>query len=608
MPLTDTVVRQAKPAGRDYTLQDADGLALFVSAKGTKSWHFRFSWAGKQPRISLGTYPEVSLKTAREWRDDARALVAQGIDPRAHRRQERKTVLLAEENTFEAVFCRWRDFKALSLEATRQSTLSQIDRIFKKDVLPSLGHRPVLEIARTELVEVLRRIERRKAWTTAEKCRTWFNQMFRYAMVEVGLEMNPAADLDIVAMPRPPVQHNPFLRMDQLPAFLKALRNYGGDIKTQLGLRLLLLTGVRTGELRSASREQFDLERGLWVIPPVTVKQLQAKLRKENREVPPYIVPLSRQAIEIVRHLLAAASPAQQYLVAHRSDLRKRVSENTFNAALVRIGYKDQLTGHGIRGTISTALNELGYAGEWIEAQLSHCDPNKIRAAYNHAEYVEQRRRMMQNWADRLDQWELDGQQGEVRGPDRAGKLPEAHKVPVAPGQEPVVIPDAAVEGHAEIDVPPVMSIISRRDQRPQPILTDIQRERAAMVATFEAPENLPVPVFGKLAGKSRDQINREINKRRLLSLTLGNRGHRIPDWQLDPVQQQFTRAVMERAPEIDPWVLYRVLSSPLEDLSARVPVEIVTRENLGQLTDAVCGHLAVAHPTRRATDAVHIR
>jgi hypothetical protein len=432
--------------------------------------------------------------------------------------------------------------------------------------------------------------------------------MFRYAMVEVGLEMNPAADLDIVAMPRPPVQHNPFLRMDQLPALLKGLRSYGGDINTRLGLRLLLLTGVRTGELRSASPEQFDLERGLWIIPPVTVKQLQVKLRKENREVPPYIVPLPRQAIEIVRYLLAAASPAQQYLLAHRSDLRERVSENTFNAALIRMGYKDQLTGHGIRATISTALNELGYAGEWIEAQLSHCDPNKIRAAYNHAEYVEQRRRMMQDWADRLDQWEVDGYQGEAHVPDGAGNEPEAHEAPAtARGEEPVVIPDAAVEDREEANVVvPLMSIVSRRDQRPQPILTDIQRERAAMVAIFEAPENLPVPVFGKLAGKSRDQINREIKKRRLLSLTLGNRGHRIPDWQLDPIRQQFTRAVMERKPEIDSWMLYRVLSKPLEDLSARVPVKIVTLENLDQVTDAVCAHLATALPSRRAAKVLH--
>ena len=282
MALTDTAVRQARSTGKDHTVADSDGLALLVRANGTKSWDFRFYWAGKQSRISLGTYPEVSLKEARQRREEARALIAGAIDPRVHRRQTRSLRLLASETTFEVVFHRWRDFKALSLNTGRQSTLSQIDRIFKKDVLPWLGPRSVFEIARTELVEVLRKIERRRACTTAAKCRTWLNRMFRHALVEVGLETNPAADLDIVAMPQPPVRHNRFLRMNELPAFLTKLKDYSGDVNTQLGLRLLLLTGVRTGELRSSVPEQFDLERGLWIIPPVIVKQLQLKLRKAD--------------------------------------------------------------------------------------------------------------------------------------------------------------------------------------------------------------------------------------------------------------------------------------------------------------------------------------
>lgn len=329
MLLTDIVVRQAKPGSRNYTLKDTDGLALFMSVAGAKSWHFRFSWGGKQPRISLGTYPEISLKEARELRDRARALVAKGIDPRVHRRQERQTSLASAEHTFEAVYERWRDFKALRLKEGRQSTLSQIRRIFKKDLLPSLGERSVFEITRADLVEVLRKIERRNALSMAEKCRTWLNQMFRYAMVEIDLEANPAADLDIVAMPQSMAQHNPFLRMEQIPAFLQKLRNYHGQANTQLGLRLLLLTGVRTGELRSAVPEQFDLERGLWVIPSDVVKQLQVRQRQERQEIPSYIVPLPRQAVAIVQHLLANMTPAQHYLLAHRSEPKERISENT---------------------------------------------------------------------------------------------------------------------------------------------------------------------------------------------------------------------------------------------------------------------------------------
>lgn len=408
MALTDAVVRQSKTTGKDYTLNDAEGLVLFVTGRGAKKWHFRFTWMGKQQRVAIGSYPEISLKDAREQRDDLRAQAARGVDPRVHRLQRKAAELAAPMNTFEAVFKAWREFKALSLKTGRQSTLSQIDRIFDKDVLPWLGKLSVFDIDNPHLLDVLRRIERRKAFTTAEKVRTWLNQMFRYAMVEKGLRYNPASDLDIVAAPKPPVSNNPFLRMEELTPFLQTLRSYGGQETTRMGLRLLMLTGVRTGELRLAVPEQFDLERGLWIIPPVIVKQLQLKLRREGKTIPPYIVPLSQQAIQIVRALIDehARRPAQHYLLAHSSRLKERISENTLNGALHRMGYADRLTGHGIRATISTALNELGYPKEWIEVQLSHSDPNKIRAAYNHADYVEPRRMMMQDWADRLDAWE----------------------------------------------------------------------------------------------------------------------------------------------------------------------------------------------------------
>lgn len=212
-------------------------------------------------------YPEISLKDARLARDQARALVAKGTDPRAVRREDRFTALAADENSFTAVFLAWRTFKAVTLKLGRQTSLSQIDRIFAKDVLPLLGPLPIAEISRQHLIELLRRIESRQAFTTAEKCRTWFNQLFRYAMVEKGLMTNPSADLDIVAIPKPPVTNNPYLLMEEIPFFLQKLRTYGGSTATIMGLRLLFLTGVRTGELRLAVPEQFDLVRGIWTIP-----------------------------------------------------------------------------------------------------------------------------------------------------------------------------------------------------------------------------------------------------------------------------------------------------------------------------------------------------
>lgn len=248
MALSNTAIRQAKASGKAYTLGDTDGLSLAVSPEGGKSWHFRYSWKGKQKRLSLGTYPEVTLRQARTRRDQARELVARGINPRKQRTQDRLEALRSEAYTFQKVFDQWFEFRKLSLKPGRQSTQEQIQRIFNKDLLPALGPLSVYEIRRSDLLDVLEDIERRSAFTTAEKCRTWLHQMFRYALVKVpGLEQSPASDLDVVAAPKPPVQHNPFLRMGELPELLQKLRGYKGKLQTQLGLKLLLLTGVRTG-------------------------------------------------------------------------------------------------------------------------------------------------------------------------------------------------------------------------------------------------------------------------------------------------------------------------------------------------------------------------
>ncbi|MFJ1337962.1 MULTISPECIES: tyrosine-type recombinase/integrase [Pseudomonas] len=610
MALSDTTVRQARITGNDYTIGDTDGLALNVTARGGKIWRFRYYWAGVQKRMSLGSYPQISLKEARARRDEARALVAQGINPYEHRKQQRRAVRFAAEHTFEAVFNQWVDFRRLSLKEGRQSTLSQILRIFNKDVLPTLGGRSIYDINRHDLLDLLSRIEQRKALTTAEKCRTWFNQLFRYALVKIeGLEHNPASDLDVVALPKPPVTHNPFLRMDELPALMAALRNYGGASQTRLGLRLLLLTGVRTGELRLATPDQFDLEKRLWVIPAEVVKQLQLAMRKPSKQiqnVPPYIVPLSVQALEIVRHLLGQVVPAQRYLFAHRSDLSKRISENTLNGALRRMGYADQLTGHGMRATISTALNEIGYPKVWVDAQLSHADPDKVSAAYNHAEYVEQRRTMMQDWANRLDLWG----QGHLKAAsspltirlEGAASLPSLENASensiqfngsfpmttVSVPKDSVSNEPALIASHQSPVVP--LSVPSEKPH--QSHVSDIQRERAEMLAIYEAASNLPLLVFAKLAGKSRDQINRDIKARRLLSLSLGNRGQRIPDWQLDPLRHKLVLAALARFPDVDGWRLYRTVCEPHERLKGRSPIEVLTLENFDVTARIVCSAL----------------
>ena len=609
MALSDLIVRQAKTTGKRYTLYDNDCLSLMVSAAGGKSWIFRYCWLGKQKRMSLGNYPALSLREARAERDKAQVLLAKGIDPQIERDQRRHAAKLAGEYTFKNVFDAWVEHRRKELKEGRQSTLSQILRIFNKDVLPTLGKMSIYDIRRPQLVGVVAAIEKRKAFTTAEKVRTWFNQMFRYALVIAeGLEVNPAADLDVVAEPKPPVAHNPYLHLPELPEFLQKLRRYNPrGWQTQLGVRLLFLTGVRTGELRLAEPEQFDLDRGLWIIPPQVVKQLQDEMRKAGKrpqDVPPYVVPLSLQAIEIVRYLLGVMRPAQKYLLSHRSELKKRISENTLNKAVQLMGYEGRLTGHGVRGTISTALNEIGYPKIWVDAQLSHSDPNKVSSAYNHAKYVEPRRRMMQDWADRLDLLE----QGEVEAAsahltiriDGVPAMAEVEEVvgavstaaePAVPGVPPVMATPIVVTPNSggitfqrlsQVPPPPVHA--------PEPEVSAIQREREEMLATYESPNNLPVPLFGKLAGKSKDQINRELKAGKLLSISLGNRGQRVPDWQLVPLKHKLAQVLMNQCPHADPWDLYRMLTRPHPDLGDRAAIDIVTPGNLGMVVRVIAG------------------
>ncbi|MDH1440529.1 tyrosine-type recombinase/integrase [Pseudomonas sp. GD03721] len=602
MALTDVSVRQARTTGKDYTLPDFDGLSLAVSATGGKSWHFRYYWAAKQKRMSLGTYPEIALREARALRDEVRALLAKGINPKIDRKHKRRAVRLANEHSFNAVFLQWVKHRRLELKEGRNSTLSQLQRIFDKDVLPALGAMSIFEIRRPDLLGVLARIEKRRAFTIAEKVRTWLWRMFRFAMVKVeGLESNPASDLDVVAEPKPPVANNPFLKLHELPDLLRKLRAYKGNITTQLGIRLLLLTGVRTGELRLATPDQFDLEKGLWIIPPEVVKQLQNDMRKKGKrsqDIPPYIVPLPAQAIEIVCYLLKEVKPAQRYLLAHRSDLKKRISENTLNAALKRMGYEGLLTGHGIRATISTALNEVGYLKNWVEAQLSHADPNKVSATYNHALYVEPRRIMLQDWADRLDLLE----QGEVK----AASMHLTIRINGVPVQDEGAEDPARFVG---CDTMPILMSsmadglsvqrLSAVPVKPEPLpaatlaVSEFQRERMEMLETYEAPYNLPVVQYARLAGKSRDQINREIKAGKLLTLSMGNRGQRVPDWQLDPLKQELVHAVLQRVKDVGSWQLYRMLVQPREMLGGRSAIEAVSSTNLHEITQMAVRDLA---------------
>lgn len=324
---------------------------------------------------------------------------------------------------------------------------------------------------------------------------------------------------------------------------------------------------------------------------------------RRSQDIPAYIVPLSAQAIEIVGYLLERVKPAQRYLLPQRSDLKKRISENTLNGALKKMGYQNRLTGHGIRATLSTALNEIGYPRVWVDAQLSHVDPSKVSAAYNHAAYVEPRRQMMQDWADRLDLLEqgyveqaivplqiqagaavAEGSPRSVHRPMTgfaAGSVASTASTPIAMAPENTPA-GASTHFHR-------LSAVPEPPQTPEAeVDTPIQRNRQAQLDAYEAPHNLSIPAFVKLAGKSRDQINREIKTGQLLAVSFGNRGRRIPDWQLDPVQRRLIQSVRQRAPEFDAWDVYWAMLQPCVCLNERLAADSVAEEDRQSVEEEV--------------------
>ena len=387
MKLNARQVDAAKPREKAYKLADGAGLYLEVVPSGSRYWRMKYRFNGKEKRMAFGVYPTVSLAQARALRDEAKKKLAEGIDPSFAKKEEKLVRDVQLNNTFQAVALEWHGTK---VSRWSEGYASDIMEAFNKDIFPYIGQQPVNEIKPLVLLNVLRRMESRGATEKAKKVRQRCSEVFRYAIVTGRAEYNPAADLTS-AMSGHESKHYPFLTVEELPDFFKALSGYTGSPLVVLAARLLILTGVRTGELRGALWSEFDLEKAVWEIPAARMKMKR-----------PHLVPLSTQALEIVQQLKVMSGQCP-LVFPGRNDPRKTMSEASINQVFKRIGYTGRVTGHGFRHTMSTILHEEGFNTAWIETQLAHVDKNAIRGTYNHALYLEGRREMMQWYADYIN-------------------------------------------------------------------------------------------------------------------------------------------------------------------------------------------------------------
>jgi len=404
VPLTDAKIRSTKPAEKAFKVSDSGGLYLLVKPNGAKLWRWKYRIAKKENHFAIGVYPSVSLAEAREARDAARKLVKQGIHP-AHERQAQQAAQVAENaNTFEAVAREWIDKKK---PGWTPYYLRQVERFLAADVFPYIGTLPIRNVTAAHLLEIVRRVEGRGAETVAVLLRQWASAIFRYAVATLRADADPAAALK-GAIHRPKVKHHrPFSR-NQIVDFANALDRYGGYRTTVIALRLMLLTFVRTVELRAAEWDEIDLDRAEWRIPAERMKKRE-----------PHLVPLCRQAVELLRELHTFTG-GRTFLFPNYRNPKTCMTATTLNRALERMGFngKDSVgfSAHGFRATASTILNEMGYRSDVIERQLAHAERNKVRASYNQAEYLEERRTMMQQWADYLDNLEAGAEVITLRG------------------------------------------------------------------------------------------------------------------------------------------------------------------------------------------------
>jgi len=389
--LTDIAIRKAKPAAKSLKLSDGRGMYLLLKPDGGRYWRMNYRYEGKRKTLALGVYPEISLFDARLRREDARQLLANGADPGAVRRDAKRAKVeaaRANNETFEAIGRDW-----MVRQDVAEVTANKTRWILETFLFPELGRRPIAEITPRQLLDVLRKIEATGKLETAKRAKVKAGQVFRYAVLEGKVESDPTASLKGVLKPPKGKHHAAVTDPLRIGQLLRAMDGYGGQFTTLRALQLAPLVFVRPGELRQAVWSEFDLDGAIWRIPAERMKMKAA-----------HVVPLSTQAVDILRALWPLTGQGYYVFPGIRTD-RRPMSENTINAALRGLGYSgEEMTGHGFRSMAATRLNEMGWNSDAIERQLAHSELNKVKAAYTHAaQYLEERTRMMQAWADYLD-------------------------------------------------------------------------------------------------------------------------------------------------------------------------------------------------------------
>ena len=404
--LTAVQIRALKAAERPYKVADADGLFLLVQPSGALLWRFRFKAHGIEKKLSLGSFPDVTLQVARKKRDEARAKLEDGVDPVEERRQHKLEAELAARTTFRLVAEEY--IQKMEREGRSPATIKKA-RWFL-DLLPDIGKRPISAVTPHELLDALKRVERRGHHETAQRLRAFAGRIFRYGFATLRTDRNPA-DILRGALTVPQVRHHAaILEPLKVGELLRAIEGYNGRIENRIALQLAPHLFLRPGELRQGRWCEIDFAEKVWRIPAERMKMKQ-----------PHVVPLSRQSLYLLQELRAIGNPSD-FLFPALHTSKRSICENTLNTALRRLGYsREEMTSHGFRATASTLLNESGlWHPDAIERALAHGEKDKVRAAYHRGMHWAERVRMAQWWSDQLDQLRVGGKVIRMRARKRA--------------------------------------------------------------------------------------------------------------------------------------------------------------------------------------------